>query len=307
MSLARRAAIGFLSFLLFVSLTGFGLAHTAKQTVLHPDFVKTEMESLDVVSLMDDILSQQIPPEVEQFLPEGALDEAMDEVLTELEPWLRGQLAAAVDTVYDYLWGHSDQLRMIIDLSPVKEAVSDSLRGQFLANPPAIISFIPPEDLENLFDSAYAQISGQIPSTYEVDEGTLNDLDSDIMINLNRARRYVGYFQFVYPALIGATALFIMDIIILDRRLKSAALWIGIPTLVSGVVSYFVPVIVRHFTDPLLAGLELPPALDVWIPHFMNDSLAPLRIFSIILIAVGVVLLIVAAVRRHRREDDYYA
>jgi len=306
MSLARRAAIGFLSFLLFVSLTGFGLAHTAKQTVLNPDFVKTELESLDVVALMDDILSQQVPPEVEQFLPEGALDETMDEVLAELEPWLREQLDTAVDTVYDYLWGRSDRLSLIIDVTPVKEAVSESLRDEFLANPPAIVSFIPPEDLENLFDSAYAQISGQIPSTYEVDEGTLNDLNPDIMINLNRARRYIGYFQFVYPALIAATALFIMGIILLSRRAGNPPLWLGIPILIGGVVIYFVPAIIRHFTDPILAGTELSPAFDVWAPQFINDSLAPLRIFSIFFIAVGVALLIVAAVRRHRQQDDYY-
>ena len=64
MSLVRRAAIGYLSFLLFVSLSGFGLAFTANRTVFNPDFVVSRLDRLEVSPLVGEMLKEQVPEEV---------------------------------------------------------------------------------------------------------------------------------------------------------------------------------------------------------------------------------------------------
>ena len=94
-----------------------------------------------------------------------------------------------------------------------------------------------------------------------------------------------------------------MGIILLNRRVRGATRWIGIPCLISGIVSYAGTFIISHFARGLMAQIELPSQLQTWLPQLLNDSLAPLQIYGIVLMAVGTALLIVSFVyRRHQRE-----
>ena len=303
MTLARRAAIGFLSFLLFVSLVGFGLAFTINQTALNPDFLVSRLDTLDVSSLAEEVMREQVPEEVVSIVPAELIDGVLDDVITELEPWLREQMSAVIYTGYDYLLGRSENLSLVIDLEPVKERMRDELWQALLASPPSGFEMIPPAQLERLFNEFYELVSGQIPSTFEVSESTLNELSPDIMPVLTQVRRYIGYFQTIYWVLIASTALLIMGIILLNRRVRRATRWIGIPCLISGIVSYAGTFIISHFVRGLMAQSELPSQLQAWLPQLLNDSLAPLQIYGIVLMAVGTALLIVSFVyRRHRRE-----
>jgi len=300
MSLVRRAAIGFLSFLLFVSLSGFGLAFTANRTVFNPDFVVSRLDRLEVSPLVGEMLKEQVPEEVMSVLPAGLIDEVLDDVLTELEPWLREQLAEAVYAGYDYVLGRSDELSLVIDVEPVKAAVKDRLLPVLLAEPPPGLDMLPPAELERLFNQFYEQVSGQIPSTLEIDEGMINEMDPGIMPALAQARRYTGYFQIAYRALIISTALFIMGIILLDRRVRGATRWLGIPCLISGIVSYGGTFFLSNFAAGLVAQLELPVQLQDWLPQLINDSLDPMRIYGVVLMVAGTALLIVSVAYRRR-------
>jgi uncharacterized protein YjeT (DUF2065 family) len=163
---------------------------------------------------------------------------------------------------------------------------------------------IPPDQLGRLFDQFYEQISEQIPTTLEVNESTLNELSPDIMPLLAQVRRYIGYFRIVYWALIVSSALFIMGIILLDRRVRGATRWIGIPCLVSGIVSYLGTFLVRSFATGLIASLALPTQLQAWLPQLLDDSLAPLRVYGVVLMVVGATLLIVSFVYRRRHDEQ---
>jgi hypothetical protein len=305
MSLARKAAIGFLSFLLFVSLSGFGLAFTFSRTVLNPDFIVSRLDSLDVSSLVDELMRDQVPQEVMAVVPEEFIDEVLDDVFTDLEPWLREQVSQAVYTAYDYLLGRSQSLSLVIDVASVKEEVRDKLRQALLTSPPAGLEMIPPAQLERLFDDFYEQVAGQIPSTLEINESTLNEMDSSIMPALAQARRYIGYFQAIYWALVIATALFIMGIILLNRWVRWATRWIGIPCLISGIVTYVATFVIKHFASAALAGIDLPLELQSWLPRLLDDSLAPLRTYGIVLMVVGVALLIVSFVYKRGQHEQY--
>ena len=84
MSLARKVALGFLSFLLFVSLSGFVFAFTINRTALNPDFIVSRLDTLDVSSLAAEVLKEQVPEEVMGMVPAELIDEVLDDVLTEL-------------------------------------------------------------------------------------------------------------------------------------------------------------------------------------------------------------------------------
>ena len=303
MGLARRATRVFLSFLLFLSLFVLGFAFTMSRTALNPDFLISALDRLDLLSLAEEVLREQIPEEVRSLLPEEFIDEALDDATTDLEPWLRGQASAAIYTGYDYLLGRTENLSLIVDMEPAKEIVRDSVWQAFLASPPLGLEMLPPAELESLFNEFYQQFSEQIPSTIEINESMISEISPDIMPVLEQARRYIGYLQIAYWVLITSTALLIMGIILLDRRVRGATRWLGIPCLICGVLSYVGTFVARHFAGILMTQIDLPLQLQAWLPQLLNDSLAPMQIYGIVLMAVGVALLVVSFVyRRHQAE-----
>ncbi|NOQ17726.1 MAG: hypothetical protein GQ507_00595 [Dehalococcoidales bacterium] len=54
-----------------------------------------------------------------------------------------------------------------------------------------------------------------------------------------------------------------------------------------------------------MAQLGLPVQLQDWLPQFLTDSLAPLEVYGIVLVAVGAALLVVSVVYRRRQSSDY--
>jgi cell division protein FtsW (lipid II flippase) len=120
---------------------------------------------------------------------------------------------------------------------------------------------------------------------------------------LIQARRYVGYFQVAYWALVVAMALLIMGIILLDRRVRGATRWLGIPCLISGIVTYVGTFVIGHFVGGLMAQIDLPAPLGNWQAQLVSEALAPIRVHGIVLMAVGVALLIVSFVNKRRHYD----
>ena len=298
MSMAKRALIGFLSFLLFLSLSGFGLAFAANRTVLNPDFVVSQLDRLDVTSLSKELLREQVPPEVTSIVPPQFIEELLDDVVTDLEPWIREQAGVAVYAGYDYLLGRSEELLVVIDLEPAKAILRDSLWQSFAESPPLGLDILSPAELESLFDELYDDISRQMPATLEINEGMINTISLEIMPLLEQARRYIGYLQIAYGVLIGATAALVTGIILLNRRVKGATLWLGIPCLICGIFVYVSTFVIKRLAGLLMAQLSLPVQLQDWLPQFLTDSLAPLEVYGIVLMAVGTALLIVSVVYR---------
>ena len=298
MSMAKRALIGFLSFLLFLSLSGFGLAFAASRTVLNPDFVVSQLDRLDVTSLSKELLREQVPPEVTSIVSPQFIEELLDDVVTDLEPWIREQAGVAVYAGYDYLLGRSEELLVVIDLEPAKAILRDSLWQSFAESPPLGLDILAPAELESLFDEFYDDISRQMPATLEINEGMINTISLEIMPLLEQARRYIGYLQIAYGVLIGATAALVTGMILLNRRVKGTTLWLGIPCLICGIFVYVSTFVIKRLAGLLMVQLSLPVQLQDWLPQFLTDSLAPLEVYGIVLMAVGTALLIVSVVYR---------
>jgi hypothetical protein len=303
-SLVKRAAIAFASFLLFVSLSGFGLVFTLDRTVLNPDFVVHELESLDVAPLAKEVLRAQIPPEIQSFVSAEFIDEVLDDLVVDLEPWAREQAEEAVYAGYDYLLGRTEDLSLLIDFETVKGQARDTIWRVFSTSPPPGLDFIPAAQLEPLFNQIYDNFSDQIPDTLEINVSVIDEIDPGIMPRLAQARRYIGYLRMAYWAFIAGIALTIMGIILLTRRVRGATRWIGIPCLISGIVIYAGTFAIRHFAGLVIEQLILPAQLQVWLPQFLEHGLVPMQIYGIVFMIVGTALLIISVVYR-RGESEY--
>jgi hypothetical protein len=293
MKFLKGLALFILGSLLYLSLSTFGIAFMLNQTILNPDFVISQAERLDITSLAEDMLSEQIPPEEEEFTAE-----ALSETIADLEPWLKEQAADAVNSLYDYLEGRSQSLSLVVSLEPVKESLRENLWQAFLQSPPPELAGLPPAELEQYFNEYYQQFSQEIPSTFELDE---TSIPPEVMATLGQAKQYVGYVNLGYTALIGLILLLILLIILVHREVRGSTRGIGINFLICGALSFIGDLLAKNAAGPLLVQADLPAYLQTWLPQLLGDTLAPLQMYSIGLMAAGVVLLIVSFAYKPRQ------
>ena len=307
MKFVKGLTLSLLSLLLFLSLSTFGLALTLNHTILNPDFAVSELDSLDVPSLAEDLINKQVS--------EGELSEELGTTLvntiTKLEPLVKEQAGAAIYSIYDYLLGKSQSFNVVISLEPVKEELKENLRETFLETLPPELTQIPPAVLEQYFEQFYEEISGQIPSTFEFNESLLGpEVPANISEalaaaerNLEQTRQAISYFQLGYKVLIGFILLLILGIILLNRQVRNITRELGIIFLAYGALEYIGILITKSIAERQLLQLDIPPPLQSWLPQFFNNLLAPLEIFSIGLLSVGIVLIIVSFVYKPRQSS----
>jgi len=295
----KGLALSLLSFLLFLSLSVFGLLFTLNNTALNPDFIVSELDKLDVTSLAGEFVqeqvSEQLPKELGFVTPE-----TIDSILADVEPWIREQTSIAIHNGYDYLLGRSESLSLVISTEPLKASLKDNLWQALLASPPPEVAGLPPAELEKQFNQFFQEFSQGMPSTIEVDESLI---PAEVLTQLEQAREYINLLQTVYKALIGFILLLIVGIILIYREVRGAARGLGITFLTYGALEYGGILAAKHFALPQLPLSEIPPSLQAWLPQVISDFLHPLEMFSLGLLIGGIVLLVVSFVYKPRQPS----
>ena len=164
MKVLKGFLVSILSLLLFLSLFIFGTAFMLKSTLLNPDFIISEVDKIDISSLVHEITEEQIGDQV----PEDMLfiKEAVYEVITDQEPWLKEQLNTAIYTGYDYLLGESDRLEIVISLETPKENLRDSLWQTFREQLPIWLPALIEDELKPYLKEHIHELADQIPKEY---------------------------------------------------------------------------------------------------------------------------------------------
>ena len=295
MKFLKGLALAILGFLLFLSLSVFGLALMLNQTILNPGFVASEVNKLDISSLAEEFLIEQIPQAGEEFMAE-----AVNDTIADLEPWIKEQASTVIYSGYDYLEGRSQSLSLAISLEPMKDSLRGNLREAMLQSLPPELAGLPPAEIEQYFNEFYQQIDEGIPSTFELDEALLS---AEVLAQLEVARQGIGYFHIVFNALIGLILLLILLIILTNRQVRGSTRGLGAIFLSFGALSYIGVFAAKNIAGTQLTQLDMPAYLQAWMPQLVKDTLAPLEMYSIGLAAAGVVLLIVSFVyKRHEAE-----
>ena len=165
MKFLKGVAIGLLSFLLFWSLSTFGISFLINQTILNSNFISTQLDKLDVAALVEEIISEQ---EDEEGSPEE-LETALVDTIAELEPVIKEGISNTIEPIYDYLKGKSES----IDLASI-------IRANLLSSE-VVASLVDELDIASL---ATEIINEQIPEDIPEDlEFLVEDVD-DIIAEL---------------------------------------------------------------------------------------------------------------------------
>ena len=286
------------------------LAQTLHNTLLSSDFIVSIVNELDIASLAEEIVSEQFAGQIPEEME--FMTEYLNDVIVELEPWIKEQIGVVADPVVGYLLGESQSLNVVIPLEPAMEIVRDSLREALLESPPAEFADLPPSLLAQQFDAFFQEFSEGIPSTFELDESLLGtELRTEIAsalaeaeVGLEQGREVIGYFQLGYKLLIGFIVLLILGIVLIHRRVKGASRGLGITFLTYGVLWYAGIFVAKYFAVTQMAQFDVPHYLEGWRFQFVDNFLAPLEMFSLGLLIGGVALIVVSFVYK-RRETSF--
>jgi hypothetical protein len=303
MKVLKGFGLAILGILLSLSLIVFGFLFMLNQTALNPDFVTSEVNSLDIPKLAEEMFSEEVP-QGQEYMTDLVV-QAANETITEQESWLKQQANDATYAFYDYLEGRSEHLSVEIPLETIEESLRDNLWEAVLDDPPPELEGLPPAEMEQEFNQFWDEFSEEIPSTLELDE---TSLDPEVMTHIEQARQYyVDYFKLVFFALIGLILLLILGIVLIHRQVKGATRQIGITFLTYGAIFLAGVLVAKNLGGSQLAQLDITAYLQTWLPHLLSDILAPLQWYSIGFLAAGVVLLIVSFVYKRGESSPQLA
>jgi hypothetical protein len=291
-----------LGMLLSLSLLIFGPALMVNQSALNPDFVADRVDEVDIVELTDEIILEEVPPEAADFMGD-ILHPVLHFTIGEIEPWLKEQARNVIHVFYDYIEGRIDTLSIIISVEDKVKDFRDNLLNAILTSPPAELLGLPVEEIEAEFNVYFDQIDEEIPSAIELDEMLL---ETEVMQQIEQAKRYVGYFNLGFILLIAFILLLILLMILVYREVKGSCRYIGFTFLAVGVVSLVGAFVARSIANSQLATIDMPATLQAWAPNVVFDVLMPWGIYAIGLIVVGIALTVVSFVYKREDYSDYY-
>lgn len=292
MRIIRGLFSGFFCSLLVTVLFLLGIVVTINMTVLNPGFVIAEFDKLDIYSVIIDEAKAQLPGE--ELI--GA--ETLDNIITELEPWLEEQTAAVIHAVYGYL-KEDQELNVVISLEQVRAIAQENLRQTVLESLPPQLQGASESQIEAFLSQVYGEIDKVIPQHFELNESSL---EPEIMAGLQQARQIVGYIAIGYKVLIGIAVLMVLLVAMVHWwQPKPVARSIGIVFIVVGIsftlatlLSRFIPAAISRRAGQSDILFELQPKLS----QLVTDVIAPLQMYGIGFLIAGIALIVISFLLR---------
>jgi hypothetical protein len=174
MKILKGCAVSLLSFLFFLSLALFGVAFMVNQTALNPHFVTSELNRLDIASLVEETMTSEQPSSDE-------LTTKLAGTIPEVEPLVKEKTGIVIYSVYDYLLGKSrdidlaltlrnsllskDFILSAVDELDIPALVGDFLNKQLIEQMPAEVQpYITEESLSKVISELKPWMKEQINS-----------------------------------------------------------------------------------------------------------------------------------------------
>ena len=294
MNIVRGIFSGFFSFALVVVLIALGIVTTINHSILNPSFIISELDSLDVHSIIMNQVSAQLPEDIPYMA------EIIDEAATELEPWLKEQTAAIIYAGYAYLKGDAE-LDIAISLERVRALIKNYLAQTVRESPPPELEGASDAEIEFFLSLAYAEIDRQIPQQIEINEEILGP---EITTQLQTAKEVIAYIELAYKVLIGLVALLILLIALIQWwRAKAIARFTGIALTIAGIISLVVTLLAKSIIFQMIP-IDIPVEIAAVLPQLISDISYPLLIYSIGVLVTGIGLVILSIKLRYADAEN---
>jgi len=299
MSAVRGFFSGVFSSLLFTALILLGIIITLNLTVLNPDFVVSELDKLDVYSVIAEQAKTLLPSQ--EFIDA----ETVDEMLAELKPWLREQASTVIRAVYAYLKGEQE-LNVTVLLEPVRSVVKQNVRQAILESLPPELQGAPQSQIDAYMSQVYVEIDKAIPASFELNETVVG---SQMMAQLEQVKQAIGYVDTTYKALIALAVLLVLLIALAHWwQPKPITRAIGIVFIIVGVtciLGSLLDVLISQVLSRLVGESSILLGLQSKLSQLAADLVAPMRMYGIGFLVAGVVLNVISVLFRTPEANPY--
>jgi hypothetical protein len=292
MSAVRGFFSGVFGFLLFDVLALLGIVITLNMTVLNPDFVTSELDKLDVYSVIIEQAKAQLPGQ--EFIDA----ETVDEIVTELKPWFEEQADTVIRDVYAYLKGEQE-LNVVISLEPVRTAVKENAREVVLGSLPPELQGASQSQIDAYMSQVYEGIDNVIPATFQLNETSAGQ---QITAQLQQIKQIIGYIDTAYKALIALAVLLVLLIALvhwwqpkpITRSIGITFILVGVACILGPLLDYLIVQVLGQFigTSGMISGLQAK------LPQLVADLTAPVRMYGIGFLVSGVALIVISVLFR---------
>jgi hypothetical protein len=123
------------------------------------------------------------------------------------------------------------------------------------------------------------------------------------MEQLLLARKYIGYFQTGFYALIDFMVLLVAFIFLINRNVRDTARALGIDFILFGALD-LVGVFIAKNINPVNFLPDIPASLESWLTGLYKDIFSIVQSFSIAVLIIGIVLLVISFIVKPRTAED---
>ncbi|MBM3118956.1 MAG: hypothetical protein FJ006_05295 [Chloroflexi bacterium] len=298
-----KAVRGFFSgvfcFLLFDVLVFLGLIITLNLTLLNPDFVTTELDKLDVYSVVIEQAKGMLPDQ--QFIDADTVDKA----LSELKPWLEQQASTVVHGVWGYLKG-AQALNVTVSLEEVRSVVKENLREAVLKSLPPELQGASQSQIDAYMAQMYVEIDKAIPGSFQFSEASVS---SQIAAQIQQVKQIIRYIDTAYKWLIGLAVLLVLLIALVHWwQPKPITRSIGVTFILVGVaciLGSLLDVLIIQVVSGLAGGLGALSGFQTKLPQLASDLTAPMRMYGIAFLVSGIMVVVISVLfRSQERSPD---
>jgi len=287
MNAVRGFFSGVFCFLLFDVLAFLGIIVTINMTVLNPDFVTSELDKLDVYSVVIEQAKEMLPSQ--EFISY----ETMDELVAELKPWFEEQAGKLIHDVYAYL-KEDRELNVVVSLETVRTAVKANVSEAILGSLPPELLGVPQSVIDAYMAQLYTEIDNVIPATFQLSETSVGQ----VAAQLQQIKQIIGYVATVYKVLIVAAVVLVLLIALTHWwQPKPITRSVGITFILVGVacvLDSLLDVWIVQALSRLVAESSLLLGLEAKLPQLAADFMAPIRMYGIGFLSAGIVLVIIS-------------
>ncbi len=295
MSIVRGFFAGVFCFLLLVVLVLVGLLTSLNLTVLDADFATNELEKLDIYSAIIDQAKTMIPSQ--PFIDSTVIDE----LATELKPWIEEQASTVIHAVYGYI-KEGQSLNVDISLEPVRAAVKEKVAAALMDSPPAMLQGATQSQIDVYMSQVYAGIDNAIPSNFVINDAVAGSL---LKIPLVPLRTVVSTINAVYIcSLIAAVMLLLLLALAHWWQPRPIARSTGITFILVGVVCTLGPLLnylLVQFLSQAVGSFGLA-GLQIKLNQLASDLTAPVRMYGIGFLISGAALIVISFLFRPARS-----
>jgi len=279
---------GVFCFILFDVLVFLGLIITVNQTLLNPDFVTSELEKLDVYSIIIEQAKSELPGQ--EFIDA----ETVDEIVTELTPWFEEQADKVIREIYAYL-KEDRELDLVISLEPVRDTVKDKISQALLDSLPPQLQGVPQSMIDAFMAQVYEGVDEFIPATFQLSETSVGQQFAE---QLQQVKQVVDYIDTVYKALIIAAVVLALLIALvhwwqpkpITRSMGITFILVGAACIIGSLLDVWLVQALSNIVGEsgVLLGLQSK------LPQLASDLTAPMRMYGVGFLGSGIVLVAIS-------------